>query len=188
MSYEKVRKIYDEFILEAKKLQHEIDDSENIVPKPFLKLYELLEIDRVVYYKPTVWYDWNTKTRAEFNEIVESYGLCAIERLGDWNILPFNTKELPYYPEHGLWSLVNVLTDGKLKYDVGDSYEIYDLDGYLENVRDEQMVIELFVNGLAKIDDIRTNGLKRATDLTEELQEQFSVENLLEDCKKFIFR
>lgn len=183
------RKIYNAFMTEVGLFRNELDNLDNVVPIPFAELFRLLEIDVLDVDELSAFHKWRTDMTSEFYNIVRSRGLYVHEDVGYWYILPFNPQELPYdYKLDDVDALVDILTNGELRLEYGDIYDIYDFDEYLYEICDtEQEVIDTFTRGLEHIERIREERLKFVERVCDELRDQFSVNALLSDCERYVF-
>ena len=87
-----------------------------------------------------------------------------------------------------LGSLFNILTDDELGFEFGDYYSVYHFDRYLDKVDyTYDDIVSLFLERLSKVTYVRNYELSKINKLCEELRERFRAENLIEDCKKYIY-
>lgn len=189
MSYTDIEKVYNEFITEAKKLHVEIEQLDNEFPSPFRKIESLLEEELATPNMQARYNDWKDKISLEFMVAVRERELYCCRLLDNWCILPLNPKVLPYGYGWEFDTLVDMLTDGKLMYEIADDYRTYKLEEYMRHKNvSEREAIELFTSAIDRIIHIRKDKLKSVNELTADLREHFSANALLEDCKKYISR
>ncbi len=102
----------------------------------------------------------------KFNEIVSSRGLCATERLGNWDIFYHLIPKNYHIIQSTIVVKVSECFDGTVVENTNlvDSWDIYDLDADTKQVNDEKLWLIYSQCGLTRINDIR-NGLKLAVDL-----------------------
>ena len=196
MNYNDAKEIYDEFIKETVKLQLEIQKLDNEIEKPFEKLYGLVDVESFSFEAITSFYEYRDKISLEFVKVVESHRLSVNDKYLYWYVSPFGNDYLPYMYDGELGSLLDILTEGELNFEFGDYYSVYDFDEYWNDF-DEYWnefdgtyddIVMLFMERLSKINYIRNYKLPKINNFCEELREQFSVNALLEDCKKYISR
>ena len=88
-----------------------------------------------------------------------------------------------------LGSLFEILTDGELRFEFGDYYSVYDFDEYWNKSNcTYDDIVNLFIERLSKVTYIRNYELPKIGRLCEQLRERFTAENLIEDCKNYIYR
>ena len=189
MNYNDTQEIYDEFIKETVKLQLEIEKLDNEVEKPFEKLYELLYGDIRDFNTLSLFYEYRDSVTTEFVNVVQSHRLSVNDKYLYWYVSPFGNDYLSYMYDGELGSLLDILTEGELNFEFGDYYSVYDFDEYwneFDGTYDD--IVMLFMERLSKINYIRNYKLPKINNFREELREQLSANELLEDCKKYISR
>lgn len=189
MNYNDAKEIYDEFIREVVKLQVEINNLDNEVEKPFEKLYELIYDDENEFKTLDSFYEYRDSVALEFVKLVQSRGFGVNNKYLCWYISPFGNDYLPRMYSGELGSLFEILTNGELRFEFGDYYSVYDFDEYWNKSNcTYDDIVSLFLERLSKVHYIRNVELPKINRLCEELRERFRAENLIEDCKKFIYR
>lgn len=189
MSHKDVENVYRKFITEAKKLHDEIMKLDNEIQNPFREVESLLTDELAIPRYERRYQDWKDKIALEFLAAVRYQELYCCKILDNWCILPLNPKVLPYGYRWEFDTLVDMLTDGKLMYEIDDDYRTYKLEEYMHHKNvSEREAIELFTNAIDRIIHIRKDKLKSVNELTADLREHFSARALLEDCKSFISR
>lgn len=83
--------------------------------------------------------------------MVQSRGLNWCDTCDGWIVLPFNVGDLPYSYDLDVDTLVDVLTDGALRYNDCGYYDVYEFDEYMKEIDDENEAIEVFKRGLEQI-------------------------------------
>ena len=103
-------------------------------------------------------------------------------------MLPINVVDLPYSYDLDMDTLVDILTDGELRYNDCGYYGVYDFDEYSQEIYDESEAIEVFKRGLEQIKSIRNDKIPAVKKLCEELREQLDARKLFDDCEKHVLR
>ena len=188
MEYKKAEKLYIKFLNEVHRLCDELSKLENYIPVPFRTYWYLLDMDTANFEKQLRFNSWKTNVTLGFYEVVQSRGLDWYDVSDGWIVLPFGVRDLPYSYDLDVETLVDILTDGELRYNDCGYYDVYDFDDYMKEVYDESEAIEVFKNGLERIKLIRRDKIPAVKKLCEELREQLDVRRLLDDCKKHVLK
>lgn len=188
MEYEKATKLYNKFIMETEKLYNELVNLDNYIRVPFKAFWYLFDMDTASWEKQMRFGDWKTKTTLGFYEVVHSRGLNWSEIHDGWYVLPFNVGNLPYKYDLDVDTLVDILTDGELRYSDGGYYDVYEFNEYVKEIYDENEAIEIFKRGLEQIKLIKEDKIPKVKELCEELRECLDVHKLLEDCEKHVLK
>ena len=120
--------------------------------------------------------------------MVQSRGLNWSETHDGWYVLPFNVGDLPYSYDLDVDTLVDVLTDGELRYNDCGYYDVYEFDEYIEEIDDENEAIEVFKRGLEQIKLIREDKIPKVNKLCEELRECLDTRKLMDYCEKHVLK
>lgn len=120
--------------------------------------------------------------------MVRSFGLNWSETQDGWYILPFNVGDLPYKYDLDLDvdALVDILTNGELRYNDCGYCNVYEFDEYVKEIYNEDEAIEVFKRGLEQIKLIREDKIPEVKILCEELRECLDTRKLLEDCENYV--
>lgn len=188
MEYKRAGKLYDKFMTEVEKLYKELKNLDNYIPVSFKAFEWMLELETASFEKQMRFMSWKNKLTLGFYEVVRSRGLYWSDAVDGWYVLPFNVKDLPYSYDLSIETLVDILTDGELRYNDCGYYDVYNFDDYVKEVYDESEAIEVFKNGLERIKLIRRDKIPMVEKLCEELREQLDARRLLEDCKKNVLK
>lgn len=188
MEYKKAEKIYNKFMTEVEKLYEELKNLDNYIPVSFRAFEWMLELDTASFEKQWKFDSWKTKVTLGFYEVVHTRGLNWSETHDGWVVLPFNVGDLPYSYDLDMDTLVDILTDGDLRYEDNEYYGLYDFDEYVKEIYDENEAIEVFKNGLERIKLIRNDKIPKVKKLCEELREQLDARKLFDDCKKHVLK
>lgn len=188
MEYKKAEKTYIKFMNEVEKLYKELKNLDNYIPVSFRAFEWMLELETASFEKQMRFMSWKTNLTLGFYEVVHSRGLNWCDTYDGWMVLPFNVGDLPYSYDLDMDTLVDILTDGELRYEDNEYYGIYDFDEYLNEIYDENEVIEVFKNGLERIKLIRNDKIPKVKKLCEELREQLDARKLFDDCKKHVLK
>lgn len=188
MEYKKAEKMYGKFMKEVDKLYNELKNLDNYIPVSFRAFEWMLELETASFEKQMRFMSWKTNLTLGFYEVVHSRGLNWSNTTDGWIVLPFNVGDLPYSYDLDVATLVDILTDGALRYNDCGYYDVYDFDEYAKEIYDENEAIEVFKRGLEQIKLIRNDKIPKVEKLCEELREQLDARKLLEDCKKHVLR
>lgn len=188
MEYKKVEKLYNKFMTEVEKLYKELENLDNHIPVSFRAFEWMLELETSSFEKQMRFMSWKTKLTLGFYEVVHSRGLNWCDTYDGWMVLPFNVGDLPYNYDLDVSTLVDILTDGELRYNDCGYYDVYDFDEYVNEIYDENEAIEVFKNGLERIKLIRNDKIPKVKKLCEELREQLDARKLFDDCKKHVLK
>lgn len=188
MEYKKVEKLYNKFMDEVEKLYKELKNLDNYIPVSFRAFEWMLELETASFEKQVRFMSWKTNLTLGFYELVQSRGLYWCEVMDGWQVLPFEVRDLPYSYDLSIETLVDILTDGELRYEDNEYYGVYDFDEYVKEIYDESEAIEVFKNGLERIKLIRHDKIPAVKKLCEELREQLDARKLFDDCKKNVLK
>ena len=188
MEYKKAEKLYNKFMTEVEKLYEELKNLDNYIPVSFRAFEWMLELDTANFEKQMRFVGWRNKLTLGFYEVVYSRGLNWCDTYDGWMVLPFNVGDLPYSYDLDMDTLVDILTDGDLRYEDNEYYGLYDFDEYVKEIYDENEAIEVFKRGLEQIKFIREDKLPKVKALCEELRESLDARKLFEDCKKHVLK
>ena len=188
MEYEQATKLYNKFMVEVEKLYKELKNLDNYIPVSFKAFEWMLELDIASFEKQMRFDDWKHKVILGFYEVVYSRGLNWCDTCDGWMVLPFNVGDLPYNYDLDVGTLVDILTDGELRYNDCGYYDVYDFDEYVNEIYDENEAIEVFKNGLERIKLIRNDKIPKVKKLCEDLREQLDARKLFDDCKKHVLK
>lgn len=188
MEYKKAEKLYNKFMTEVEKLYKELKNLDNYIPVSFRAFEWMLELETASFEKQMRFMSWKTKLTLGFYDLVHSRGLYWCEVMDGWQVLPFEVRDLPYSYDLDMDTLVDILTDGKLRYEDNEYYGVYDFDEYSQEIHDENGAIEVFKRGLEQIKLIRHDKIPRVKKLCEELREQLDARKLFDDCKKNVLK
>lgn len=186
MEYKKAEKLYVKFLCEVHVLYDELSKLDNYIRAPFKAFWYLFDLDTASFEKQWRFDSWKTKTTLGFYELVESRGLYWSETHDGWYVLPFSTGDLPYSYDLDVDTLVDILTDGELRYNDCGYYDVYEFDEYMKEIDDESEAIEVFNRGLEQIRLIRENQIPKVKELCEELRESLDTRKLIDYCEKNI--
>ena len=188
MEYKKSGEMYIKFMNEIEKLYKELENLNNHVRVPFQAFWYLFDMDTASFEKQLKFNSWKTKVTLGFYEVVYSRGLNWSETHDGWVVLPFNAGDLPYKYDLDVDTLVDILTDGELRYNDCGYYDVYEFDDYMKEIDDENEAIEVFKRGLEQIKFIREDKIPKVKKLCEELREQLDARKLFDDCKKHVLK
>lgn len=186
MEYEKAKKLYIKFLREVHVLYDELSKLDNHVRVPFKAFWYLFDMDTASFEKQMRFDSCKTKVALGFYEVVQSRELYWSETHDGWYVLPFSTGDLPYSYDLDVDTLVDILTDGELRYNDGGYYDVYDFDEYMEDIYDENEATEVFKRGLEQIRLIREDKISKVKTLCEELRESLDTRKLIDYCEKNI--
>ena len=186
MEYKKAVKLYNKFIMETEKLYNELMKLDNYIRVPFKAFWYLFDLDTASWEKQMKFASWKAKTTLGFYEVVQSRGLNWSETNDGWYVLPFNPGDLPYKYDLDVDTLVDVLTDGELRYNDGGYYDVYEFDEYMKEIYNENEAIEVFKRGLERIKLIIEDKIPKVKTLCEELRECLDTRKLLDYFEKNI--
>lgn len=188
MEYKKAEKMYGKFMKEVDKLYNELKNLDNYIPVSFRAFEWMLELETASFEKQMRFMSWKTNLTLGFYEVVHSRGLNWSNTVDGWIVLPFNVGDLPYSYDLDVDTLVDVLTDGALRYNDCGYYDVYDFDEYAKEIYDEDEAIEVFKRGLEQIKLIRNDKIPKVKKLCDELREQLDARKLFDDCKKHVLK
>ena len=188
MEYKKAEKMYIKFVNEVEKLYKELKNLDNYIPVSFRAFEWMLELETSSFEKQMRFMSWKTNLTLGFYEVVHSRGLNWCDTYDGWMVLPFNVGDLPYNYDLDISTLVDILTDGELRYNDCGYYDVYDFDEYVNEIYDENEAIEVFRRGLEQIKFIREDKIPKVKKLCEELREQLDARKLFDDCKKHVLK
>lgn len=169
MEYKKAAKLYNKFMIEVEKLYKELKNLDNYIPVSFRAFEWMLELETASFEKQMRFMSWKTNLTLGFYEVVHSRGLNWCDTLDGWIVLPFNIGDLPYSYDLDMDTLVDILTDGELRYEDNEYYGVYDFDEYSQEIYDENGAIDVFRRGLEQIKLIRNGKILAVKKLCEEL-------------------
>ena len=188
MEYKKAEKMYGKFMKEVDKLYNELKNLDNYIPVSFRAFEWVLELETANFEKQMRFVGWRNKLTLGFYEVVYSRGLNWCDTCDSWMVLPFNVVDLPYNYDLDVGTLVDILTDGELRYNDCGYYDVYEFDDYMKEIDDENEAIEVFKRGLEQIKFIREDKIPKVKKLCEELREQLDARKLFDDCKKHVLK
>lgn len=188
MKCKKAAKLYNKFIMEAEELCEELANLDNYIRVPFKAFWYLFDVDTASWEKQMRFDGWKTKTTLGFYELVHQRGLYWSETHDGWIVLPFNTKDLPYKYDLDMDTLIDILTDGELRYNDSGYYDVYEFDEYIKEIDDEDEAIEVFKRGLEQIKFIREDKIPKVNELCEEFGECLDTRKLIDDCEKNVLK
>lgn len=186
MEYKKAEKLYIKFLREVHVLYDELSKLDNYIRVPFKAFWYLFDMDTASFEKQWKFDSWKTKTALGFYEVVHARGLNWSETHDGWVVLPFNPGDLPYKYDLDIDTLVDILTDGELRYNDYGYYDVYEFDDYMKEIDDENEAIEVFKRGLEQIKFIRESKIPKVKTLCEELRESLDTRKLIDYCEKNI--
>lgn len=184
MEYKKAEKLYIKFLREVHALYDELSKLDNHIRVPFKAFWYLFDLDVASFEKQMRFNTWKTGTALVFYEVVHSRGLNWSETHDGWYVLPFNPGDLPYKYDLDVDTLVDILTDGELRYNDGGYYDVYEFDEYVKEICNEDEAIKVFKNGLEQIKLIREVNIPKVKTLCEELRESLDTRKLIDYCEK----
>lgn len=188
MEYKKATKLYNKFMAEVDKLYEELKNLDNYIPVSFKAFEWMLELDVASFEKQMQFMNWKNNITLGFYELVRLRGLYWCEVTNGWYVLPFEERDLPYDYSLDIDTLVDILTDGELRYEDCGYWDVYDFDEYTKEIYDENEAIEVFKRGLEQIKLIRHDKIPSVKKLCEELREQLDARKLFDDCKKHVLK
>lgn len=188
MEYKKAEKLYNKFMTEVEKLYEELKNLDNYIPVSFRAFEWMLELETANFEKQMRFVGWRNKLTLGFYEVVYSRGLNWCDTCDGWMVLPFNVVDLPYNYDLDVGTLVDILTDGELRYNDCGYYDVYEFDDYMKEIDDENEAIEVFKRGLEQIKFIIEDKIPKVKKLCEELREQLDARKLFDDCKKHVLK
>ena len=186
MEYKKATKLYNKFIVETEKLYNELANLDNYIRVPFKAFWYLFDMDTANFEKQLRFNSWKTNVTLGFYEVVQARGLDWYDVSDGWIVLPFGVRDLPYSYDLDMETLVDILTNGDLRYNDCGYYDVYEFDEYVKEIDDENEAIEVFKRGLEQIKLIREDKIPKVKTLCEELRECLDTRKLLEDCEKYV--
>lgn len=122
MEYKKAAKLYNKLMVEVEKLYKELNNLDNYIPVSFKAFEWMLELDTASFEKQMRFMGWKTNLILGFYEVVHSRGLNWCDTTDGWYILPFSVGDLPYSYDLDMDTLVDILTDGELRYEDNEYY------------------------------------------------------------------
>jgi hypothetical protein len=188
MGCKKAEKLYNKFMTEVEKLYEELKNLDNYIPVSFRAFEWMLELETANFEKQMRFMGWRNKLTLGFYEVVHTRGLNWSETHDGWYVLPFNTGDLPYKYDLDVDTLVDILTNGELRYNDCGYYDVNEFDEYMKEIDDENESIEVFKRGLEQIKFIREDKIPKVKKLCEELREQLDARKLFDDCKKHVLK
>lgn len=188
MEYKKAEKTYIKFMNEVEKLYKELEHLDNHIRVSFKAFEWMLELDVSSFEKQMQFMSWKNNITLGFYELVRLRGLYWYEVTNGWYVLPFEERDLPYDYSLDIDTLVDILTDGELRYEDCSYWDVYDFDEYTKEIYDENEAIEVFKRGLEQIKLIRHDKIPSTKKLCEELREQLDARKLFDDCKKHVLK
>ena len=188
MEYKKAETLYNKFMTEVEKLYKELKNLDNYIPVSFRAFEWMLELETASFEKQMRFLSWKTNLTLGFYDLVHSRGLYWCEVMDGWQVLPFEVRDLPYSYDLSIETLVDILTDGELRYEDNECYGVYDFDEYVKEICDENEAIDVFKRGLEQIKLIRSDKIPSVKKLCGELREQLDARKLFDDCKKNVLK
>lgn len=188
MEYKKVEKLYNKFMTEVEKLYKELENLDNHIRVPFKAFWYLFDMETASFEKQMRFMGWRNKLTLGFYEVVHSRGLNWCDTYDGWMVLPFNVGDLPYSYDLDMDTLVDILTDGELRYNDYGYYDVYEFDEYVKEIDDENEAIEVFKHGLEQIKLIREDKIPKVKTLCEELRESLDTRKLIDYCEKNVLK
>ena len=195
MNYKKAEKLYVKFLRKVHVLYDELSKLDNHIRVPFKAIWYLFDMDTAIFEKQMRFDSWKTKTALGFYEVVQSRGLNWSETHDGWYILPFNTRDLPYKYDLDVDTLVDILTDGELRYNDCGYYGVYEFDEYVkeidnenEAIDNENEAIEVFNRALERIRLIIEDKIPKVNKICEELRECLDTRKLIDYCEKNVLK
>lgn len=185
----KAEELYEYFIEEAVKLYHELNRMDNSVPKPFFAIGTLEGVWESRQEVRDRFDGWVDDVRARFSNAVKQGGLYMVEFANEWIVVPFNLAVIPYTYDSDFSTIVDILTEHSHGNMFNNGTNVPYFHDYCECVdlsHDE--MIKVFQKGLDNIEEVRNFKLELVEDLCEDLREDFSANELFDDCKNFISR
>lgn len=182
MEYKKVEKMYGKFMKEVDKLYNELKNLDNYIPVSFRAFEWMLELETASFEKQMRFMSWKTNLTLGFYEVVHSCGLNWCDTTDGWIVLPFNVGDLPYSYDLDVTTLVDILTDGALRYNDCGYYDVYDFDEYAKEIHDENEAIEVFKRGLEQIKLIRNDKIPKVKNFVKNYENNWT----LVDCLKIV--
>ena len=186
MEYKKAEKLYIKFLREVHVLYDELSKLDNYIRVPFKAFWYLFDMDTASFEKQWKFDSWKTKVTLGFYEVVHTRGLNWSETHDGWVVLPFNVGDLPYKYDLDMDTLLDILTDGELRYNDCGYYDVHEFDEYVKEIDDENEAIEVFKRGLEQIKLIREDKIPKVKALCEELRESLDTRKLIDYCEKNI--
>lgn len=186
MEYKKAEKLYNKFMTEVEKLYKELENLDNHIRVPFKAFWYLFDMDTASFEKQWKFDSWKTKVTLGFYEVVHTRGLNWSETHDGWVVLPFSVGDLPYKYDLDIDTLMDILTDGELRYNDCGYYDVYEFDEYAKEIHNEDEAIEVFKRGLEQIKLIREDKIPKVKALCEELRESLDARKLIDYCEKTI--
>lgn len=188
MEYKKAETLYIKFLREVHVLYDELSKLDNHVRVPFKDFWYLFDLDTASFEQKWKFDSWKTKVTLGFYELVHQRWLYWSETHDGWMVLPFNTKDLPYEYDLDIDTLIDILTDGELRYNDSGYYDVYEFDEYIKEIDDEDEAIEVFKRGLEQIKFIREDKIPKVNELCEEFRECMDTRKLIDDCEKNVLK
>lgn len=185
----KAEDLYEYFLEEAVKLYRELNRMDNSVPKPFFAIGTLEGVWESRQEVRDRFDGWVDDVRARFSNAVKQGGLYMVEFANEWIVVPFNLTVIPYTYDSDFSTIVDILTEhshGNMFNNGTNVPYFHDYCEYVDLSHDE--MIKVFQKGLDNIEEVRNFKLELVEDLCEDLREDFSANELFDDCKNFISR
>lgn len=186
MEYKKAEKLYNKFMTEVEKLYKELENLDNHIRVPFKAFWYLFDMETASFEKQMRFMSWKTNLTLGFYDLVHSRGLNWSETHDGWVVLPFSVGDLPYKYDLDIDTLMDILTDGELRYNDCGYYDVYEFDEYAKEIHNEDEAIEVFKRGLEQIKLIREDKIPKVKALCEELRESLDARKLIDYCEKTI--
>ena len=186
MEYKKATKLYNKFIMETEKLYNELANLDNYIRVPFKAFWYLFDMDTANFEKQLRFNSWKTNVTLGFYEVVQARGLDWYDVSDGWIVLPFGVRDLPYSYDLDMETLVDILTNGDLRYNDSGYYDVYEFDEYVKEIDNENEAIAVFKRGLEQIKLIREDKIPKVKALCEELRESLDARKLIDYCEKNI--
>lgn len=185
----KAEELYEYFMEEAVKFYRELNRMDNSVPKPFFAIGTLEGVWESRQEVRDRFDSWVDDVRARFSDAVKQGGLYMVEFGSEWIVVPFDLTVIPYTYDSDFSTIVDILTEHSHGSMFNNGTNVPYFHDYCECVdlsHDE--MIKVFQKGLDNIEEVRNFKLELVEDLCEDLREDFSANELFEDCKNFISR
>lgn len=185
----KAEELYEYFMEEAVKFYRELNRMDNSVPKPFFAIGTLEGVWESRQEVRDRFDGWVDDVRARFSNAVKQGGLYMVEFANEWIVVPFNLTVIPYTYDSDFSTIVDILTEHSHGNMFNNGTNVPYFHDYCECVdlsHDE--MIKVFQKGLDNIEEVRNFKLELVEDLCEDLREDFSANELFDDCKNFISR
>lgn len=169
----KAEDLYEYFPEEAVKLYRELNRMDNSIPKPFFAIGTLEGVWESRQEVRDHFDGWVDDVRDRFSDAVKQGGLYMVEFGSEWIVVPFDLTVIPYTYDSDFSTIVDILTEHSHGNMFNNGTNVPHFHDYCE---------------LDNIEEVRNFKLELVEDLCEDLREDFSVNELFEDCKNFISR